>query len=137
MSSETLACFIATPRRNINDLMCIHDASSAAKGRRYAQEGILIGLADDHFWNKHKESEVTYDDESAPTWAQLMRIQENGNPELPMDFYGDCRDLFELVTGLRTLPQDKGQRLYVLGIKEARVTGRIRQVVLVRCLRNA
>ena len=25
-------------------LMCIHDASSGSKGRRYAQEGVLIGL---------------------------------------------------------------------------------------------
>eukprot|EP00435_Cladocopium_sp_Y103_P053746 s991_g17.t1 len=130
-------------------LMCIHDASSASKGRHYAQEGVLIGLADDHFWNKHKESEVIYDDESvkqhngvfhvlhatggkakrvsystshaetlsmvntleaatlimvrmseldfkhkAPTLEQLMRIQENGNPELPMDFYMETAEIY-------------------------------------------
>ena len=176
-------CYIKTKHQR---LMCIHDASSASKGRHYAQEGVLIGLADDYFWNKNQEPEVTHDDEDvklhngvfhvlhatggkakrvsystshaetlsmvngleastlimlrmaeldfkhkAPTLEQLMRIQENGNPDLPMDFYGDCRDLFELVTGLRTLPQDKGQRLYVLGVKEARITGRIRQVVLI------
>ena len=69
--------------------------------------------------------------ERAPTVKQLIYIQENGNPELPIDFYGDCKDLWELVTGTRTLPQDKGRRLYVLGVKEARISGKIRQVVLV------
>eukprot|EP00435_Cladocopium_sp_Y103_P015804 s1188_g3.t2 len=69
--------------------------------------------------------------ERAPTLKQLIYIQENGNPELPIDFYGDCKDLWELVTGMRTLPQDKGQRLYVLGVKEARISGKIRQIVLV------
>eukprot|EP00435_Cladocopium_sp_Y103_P072577 s194_g40.t1 len=66
--------------------------------------------------------------ERAPTLKQLIYIQENGNP---IDFYGDCKDLWELVTGMRTLPQDKGQRLYVLGVKEARIRGKIRQIVLV------
>jgi len=61
----------------------------------------------------------------------LIEIQESGHPNLPMDFYGDCRDLFELVTGERTLPQDKTQRLYVLAVKEARLSGRLRYVNLV------
>ena len=48
-----------------------------------------------------------------------------------MDYYGDCRDVFELVTGERTLPQDKGQRMYVLSIKEARLMGKIRMLTLI------
>ena len=69
--------------------------------------------------------------EKAPSIQQLIGIQEGGFPELPMDFYGDCKDVFELVTGARTLPQDKGQRLYILSIKESRISGRMRMMVLV------
>ncbi|CAL1138133.1 unnamed protein product [Cladocopium goreaui] len=167
-------------------LMCIHDASSASKGRHYAQEGVLIGLSDDAFRDKTMNHETVFDDynvkehngifhvlhasggkakrvsystshaetlsmvggleastlimirlseiyhvDRSPSLKQLISIQESGNPDLPIDFYGDCKDLWELVTGLRTLPQDKGQRLYVLGIKEARLNGKMRQIVLV------
>ena len=66
-----------------------------------------------------------------PTIKDLISIQEAGHRELPMDFYGDCRDLYELITGERTLPQDKSQRLYILAIKEARLAGRIRYTSLV------
>ena len=66
-----------------------------------------------------------------PTLKELVDIQENGNPALPSDFYMDCRDLFELCTGQKVLPQDKTQRLYVLGIREGRITGRIRQTTLI------
>ena len=66
-----------------------------------------------------------------PTIKDLIVIQEAGHRELPLDFYGDCRDLFELITGERTLPQDKSQRLYILAIKEARLAGRMRYTSLV------
>ena len=66
-----------------------------------------------------------------PTLKELVDIQENGNPALPSDFCMDCRDLFELCTGQKVLPQDKTQRLYVLGIREGRITGRIRQTTLI------
>ena len=50
-------------------------------------------------------SEIMHPD--APlTLAQLTKIQEEGNKLLPVDYYGDCRDVFELVTGFRTLLQD-------------------------------
>lgn len=67
----------------------------------------------------------------SPILKQLISIQETGNPDLTIDFSGDCKDLWELVTGLKTLPQDKGQRLDVLGIKEARLSGKMRQILLV------
>lgn len=69
--------------------------------------------------------------EPAPSLLQLTKIQEEGNKLIPVDYYGDCRDVFELVTGERTLPQDKGQRLYVLSIKEARLMGKIRMLTLI------
>ena len=171
-------------------LMCIHDASSSSKGRYYAQEGLLIGLAADKFHNIHLEPETVFNDgdgaqgvdlhggffhilhasgskakrisystshaetlsmiggleastmimirlselhhpSAQPTVKQLIQVQEQGDPKIPMDFYGDCRDLFELTTGLRTLPQDRSQRLYTLGLKEARISGKMRLVTLV------
>lgn len=75
-------------------------------------------------------SELSFE-KGQPTLQDLMKIQENGNPNLPVDAMTDCKDFFELTTGERTLPQDKGQRLYVLAHKEARICGRIRWMMLV------
>ncbi|CAJ1334047.1 unnamed protein product, partial [Effrenium voratum] len=58
--------------------------------------------------------------EPAPTLAKLTYLQENGSGMFPIDTATDCRDFFELVTGSKSLPQDKFQRLYVLSFKEAR-----------------
>ena len=66
-----------------------------------------------------------------PTLKDLIKIQTAGKPEMPLDMYGDARDLYELIAGLKTMPQDKTQRLYVLSIKEARLDGRVRMVTLV------
>ena len=66
-----------------------------------------------------------------PTLQQLAALQERGFDELPIDHHTDCRDLFELVSGTKTLPQDKAQRVYTLALKEARLCGRIRWFVLV------
>ena len=63
--------------------------------------------------------------EPAPTLAKLTYLQENGSGMFPIDTATDCRDFFELVTGSKSLPQDKFQRLYVLSFKEARVSGRL------------
>ena len=75
-------------------------------------------------------AEIMHKDK-APTLAQLTKIQEEGVKQLPVDYYGDCRDVFELLTGQRTLPQDKSQRLYILSLKEARLVGKMRLLTLV------
>lgn len=66
-----------------------------------------------------------------PTLQQLAAIQEAGNRQLPVDDYGDCNDVYQLVTGCKTLPQDKSQRIYVLSLRESRLAGRMRWVNLV------
>jgi hypothetical protein len=43
-------------------LMCIHDASAASKGRSYAQEGLLIGLAEDEFYGTNLPNEIEFKD---------------------------------------------------------------------------
>ena len=170
-------------------LVCIHDASSASQGRHYAQEGLLICLAEDKFAGEAMDYETVFEEgdhhggvgqhggfmhvlfasgskakrvsystshaetlsmvggmeastlimvrlaeimheDKAPTLAQLTKIQEEGVRQLPVD-YGDCRDVFELLTGQRTLPQDKSQRLYILSLKEARLVGKMRLLTLV------
>lgn len=152
----------------------------------FAQEGILVMIADDRFRNHTIDLEKIFDDSSAtchggvmhvlhshgakakrvpystshsetlamvngiesttlvstrlselmhfspsPTLANLVSLQENGNPVLPADYYSDCADLWELSTGQRTLPQDESQRLYILGIRETRISGRMRLMTLV------
>lgn len=167
-------------------LVLVHDASSASKGRQYAQEGILVMLADDQFAEKtleaHHECDdrdvlhhggvmhvlfshgakakrVSYSTSHAETLSMvngieastlvmvrlseilhfhvsvtvndLIKIQEENNRKMPVDSYGDCTDLWELITGLRSTPQDRTQRLYVLSIKEARISGGLRQIAIV------
>ena len=167
-------------------LMCVHDASSASKGRNYAQEGILVLLCEDklHIDDHHykieaddqlaealggrahvlwshgaKAKPVSYSTSHAetlaaiggletvtlvsvrlcemfllgnqPTLAELTKVQEQGHPQLPVDALTDCKDFYELSTGDRSLPQDKGQRLYILAHKEARLCGGLRWLVLV------
>ena len=70
--------------------------------------------------------------EPAPSLQQLASLQERGAPFLPVDVYTDCNDFFELSTGSKSLPQDKGQRIYILARREARLVGRIRWIVLIR-----
>eukprot|EP00435_Cladocopium_sp_Y103_P019370 s2643_g4.t1 len=67
----------------------------------------------------------------SPSLHQLAAVQEAGNPQLPIDDYGDCNDVFQLTTGCKTLPQDKNQRIYVLSLRESRLAGRIRWMALV------
>ena len=75
-------------------------------------------------------SEVLHPSER-PTLQQLAAIQEAGNPQLPVDDYGDCNDVFQLVTIGKTLPQDKTRRIYVLSLRESRLSGRVRWMSLV------
>ena len=75
-------------------------------------------------------SEMLHKDKS-PSLQQLAALQEAGNMQLPIDDYGDCNDVFQLVTGCKTLPQDKSQRIYILSLRESRLSGRIRWMSLV------
>ncbi|OLP96718.1 Acyl-CoA-binding domain-containing protein 6 [Symbiodinium microadriaticum] len=65
-----------------------------------------------------------------PKLQALIAAQEQGIPRLPVDDYTDCRDFFELASGDKSVSQDKNQRLYILAFREARMTGRIRWLVL-------
>ena len=69
--------------------------------------------------------------EKKPTLHQLAALQEQGVPFLPVDCYTDCRDFYELTTGVKSMPQDKGQRIYIMAHREARLCGRIRWVILI------
>ena len=61
----------------------------------------------------------------------LIACQEYGVENLPVDSYTDCRDFFELCSGNGNVAQDKGQRLYILAYREARMTGRVRWLCLI------
>ena len=74
-------------------------------------------------------AEITFGPKQ-PSLKQLLAIQEHGSEYFPVDSHTDCRDLFELSTGSRNLPQDKSQRLYVMAHREARATGRLRWFIL-------
>ena len=69
--------------------------------------------------------------EKKPSLQKLAALQEKGVPFLPVDAYTDCRDFFSLTTGSASLPQDKSQRIYILAHREARLSGRLRWVIIV------
>ena len=58
----------------------------------------------------------------SPTLALLIGVQEKNLLPVPVDHYTDCNDLFELMTGEKGVPQDKTQRLYIMGLREDRIT---------------
>ncbi|OLQ01786.1 hypothetical protein AK812_SmicGene15471 [Symbiodinium microadriaticum] len=65
-----------------------------------------------------------------PTVTSLLKAQEAGLRDLPVDDFTDCRDFYELASGDKSITQDKGQRLYILAFREARLHGRVRWLVL-------
>ena len=69
--------------------------------------------------------------EPVHTLDQLVILQENGNPMYQSITTQIVQISGELTTGQRTLPQDKSQRLYILGIRETRISGRMRLMSLV------
>ena len=62
---------------------------------------------------------------------RLINLQTLGAFILPIDHVTDCKDFFELCCGMRGVPTDKSQRLAVLSMREDRLTGRIRNFILV------
>ena len=62
---------------------------------------------------------------------QLIHMQDQGLYCIPIDHYTDCKDLWELCCGLRGVPSDKSQRLAILSMREDRLSGRLRNFVLV------
>ena len=65
---------------------------------------------------------------SAARALTLDQLQERGECPLPHDHVIDCMDLWELACGMRGIPQDKGQRLGVLDIREERRAQRLRRL---------
>eukprot|EP00959_Pyramimonas_sp_CCMP1952_P412518 8644394-Pyramimonas_sp.AAC.1 len=59
----------------------------------------------------------------------MMNIIETGAYELAVDHLTDCRDVFELVTGLKGVPQDKQQWLPVMALREERITTKVRWAI--------
>jgi len=57
----------------------------------------------------------------------LIELQENAAWAIPIDQCTDCKDVFELVTGLKGVPQDRYQRVYVMSLREDRLKQAIRR----------
>lgn len=55
-------------------LVCVHDASSASEGRHYAQEGILILLADDQWKGRSIDREEEFDSETVKAYSGVMHV---------------------------------------------------------------
>ena len=58
--------------------------------------------------------------------SELIAIQEAAAWAIPIDYFTDCRDLFQLVVGQKGIPQDRYQRLYILSLRADRMKGGIR-----------
>ena len=69
-----------------------------------------------------------------PKAQDLMTIMDGASCPLRHDHVIDCMDLWELCCGYRGIPQDKGQRLGVLMLREERRSLRLRRLYHVRTL---
>ena len=56
----------------------------------------------------------------------MIKLEEEGRFDIPMDIITDCKDLWELETGQKGVPQDRTQRLIIMSLRERRAQGRIR-----------
>ena len=60
------------------------------------------------------------------TVSLLVWIDDNAKFVTACDHYTGCHDLLDLVTGLKSVPTDKSQRLAVISLREDRLNGRTR-----------
>ena len=60
-----------------------------------------------------------------------MEIDDAGAYDVFVDLYTDCNDLFELLTGLKGMPQDKSQRLVIAALRQRRLMSKVRATVKV------
>ena len=56
-------------------------------------------------------------------------MNNTGQYVVAIDHLTDCKDMFELVTGLKGVPQDRQQRLAIMALREERMTGRGRNTL--------
>ena len=59
----------------------------------------------------------------------LIEMNNAGQYVVAIDHLTDCKDMFELVTGLKGVPQDRQQRLAIMALREERMTGRVRNTL--------
>ena len=69
-----------------------------------------------------------------PKAQDLMNMMDDAACPLRHDHVIDCMDLWELCCGYRGIPQDKGQRLGVLMLREERRSLRLRRLYHIRTL---
>ena len=58
---------------------------------------------------------------------ELQNFCDDGLCPIPVDAVVDCMDLWELVCGMRGIPQDNSQRLGILALREERRSLRLRR----------
>ena len=64
-----------------------------------------------------------------PTLQDLIDADSDAKYEVPIDTMTDCRDLFELETGVKGVPQDRSQRLIVMSLREKRLINKLRHTI--------
>eukprot|EP00959_Pyramimonas_sp_CCMP1952_P224963 4703988-Pyramimonas_sp.AAC.1 len=57
---------------------------------------------------------------SQPTLEELIEADADACYGIPIDTMTDCRDLYELCTGMKGVPQDRSQRLIIVSLREKR-----------------
>ena len=61
-------------------------------------------------------------------YKQLIDIGQTGRYDQSIDLMTDCNDYFELVTGLKGVPQDRSQRLIIMSMRERRALCKFRSI---------
>ena len=64
----------------------------------------------------------------APTLQDLIDADSDSRLEVPIDAITDCNDLYELITGMKGVPQDRSQRLIIMSLREKRMIRKLRNI---------
>ena len=74
-------------------------------------------------------TELRYPSPKSVPLSTMIHVEERGIFDVPTDIVTDCRDLWELETGQKGVPQDRTQRLIIMSLRERRSQGRIRNTI--------
>eukprot|EP00971_Amphidinium_carterae_P114418 2267140-Amphidinium_carterae.1 len=68
--------------------------------------------------------------------SELLKIEDEGKYDVPIDCASDCADMIQLVKGDKGVPQDRSQRLLILSLREKMFCGTVRSMHHIPTTRN-
>ena len=109
----------ANKAKRVSESTSSAETNGAVHGKAMAQ---LVGMR----FNELFSPGIAWPMSHGVSLHDMIRLQDTAAFILPIDQSTDCGDLWELSCGQKGVPQDRHQRLYIMSIREDRLTGRLR-----------